>query len=208
MPTDTGRTPQDLVAELKDELAVDWPGLWQGLPQLGGPEFHRLFEGYGWEYDVPVHERGSVPVRTRTGAHLTIEMDTLFRVRRVVHDAWRTRAGDPTENDAVLTRATQDWPLHVKAVESVLGTPTWSGSWNAPDFPEPPDRSYWADGSYRLEHRSPHALAHWKPAEDEVGRPWVVLHQSIHPATRTTTRPGGSALTLNLWAPPESSETS
>ncbi|MFD3945087.1 hypothetical protein [Streptomyces sp. NPDC058579] len=202
MLTETTRTPQDLVAELKDELAVDWPELWRGLPQPGGPDFRRLFEGYGWEYDVPVHERGCIPVRTRTAARLSIYMDGLCRVETAVHTPWSLKTGDPAAYDTALTRAEANWPVYLKAVESVLGSPTWSGPWNAADFPEPPHRSYWARGAYRLEHRAPFALAHWKPAEDEVGRPWVVLNQSVHSSARNT----GTSLRLELCAPPETLE--
>ncbi|MEU6947476.1 hypothetical protein ABZ957_19900 [Streptomyces sp. NPDC046316] len=51
-------------------------------------------------------------------------------------------AGDPSENGALLARAAEDWPGYRKAVESVLGAPTWTGPWGAADFPEPPRPSY------------------------------------------------------------------
>ncbi|MFJ3581235.1 hypothetical protein ACIPPS_03210 [Streptomyces sp. NPDC090127] len=205
MPTETtGRTPHDLAAELTAELAVDWPRLWRGLPQLGGPEFRTLFESCGWEYEVPVHERGAVSVRTPTDAHLTVFMDGRHRVEVARHYACQVMADDPAENAAVLARAAQDWPDHLKAVESVLGPPTWTGPWDAADFPEPPHPSYWPDGAYRLENRSPEALAYWEPAGGAEGRPWVLLEQSVSRPTRTTTRPGSFLVTLDLWAPPES----
>ncbi|MEU6945809.1 hypothetical protein ABZ957_11360 [Streptomyces sp. NPDC046316] len=199
----TGRTPQDLVAELKDELAVDWLQAWRGLPQLGGREFGDLFASYGWEYDIPVHERESMVVRTRTGAHLTIGMGALFGIRSVGHYASHLKAGDPSENGAVLTRAAEDWPTYLNAVQSVLGAPTWTGPWDAPDFPEPPHRSYWPGRRFRLESRRPYQFAHWAPAGDARGRPHVVLSQSVSFPTWTTTAPGGSRLHLELWAPVE-----
>ncbi|MFF9911908.1 hypothetical protein [Streptomyces sp. NPDC013457] len=105
----TGRTPQDLAAELRDALAVERLPAWQGLPQLGGPEFRRLFDTYGWEYEVPVHERESLTVRTRTGVHLTIGLGTLRGVQSVSHYAWHVKAGDPSQKSAVLTRAAEAW---------------------------------------------------------------------------------------------------
>ncbi|MFE5631551.1 hypothetical protein [Streptomyces sp. NPDC056543] len=196
----TGRTPQDLVAELKDELAVDWPSAWQGLPQLGGPEFRKLFDAHGWEYEVPVHERESLAVRTRTGAHLTIGLGPLWGIENVSHDAWHVKGDEPSENGAVLARAVEDWPVYLKAVESVLGAPAWTGPWDAADFPEPPHPSYWPDRSFRLESRRPYRLAHWVPAGDAQGRPHIVLTQSASFPTWTTTAPGGSLIRLELHA--------
>ncbi|MGW6565429.1 hypothetical protein [Streptomyces sp. NPDC054975] len=200
----TGRTPQDLVAELKDELAVDWLQAWQGLPQPGGAELQRLCEGYGWKTSPPIDERVSMTVQTRTGASLTIDMGSDWgHVRKVSHYAWHVRAGDPSENGDVIARAAEDWPEYLRAVESVLGAPTWTGPWDAADFPEPPHPSYWPDQAFRLESRRPYRFAHWAPVGDSQGRPHIVLSQSVSFPTWTTTAPGGSRLRLDLWAPIE-----
>lgn len=65
-------------------------------------------------------------------------------------------SGDPSENGAVLARAAEDWPGSRKAVESVPGAPTWTGPWDAADFPEPPHPSYWPGCSFRLVCRRPY----------------------------------------------------
>ncbi|MGW2016435.1 hypothetical protein [Streptomyces sp. NPDC001927] len=197
----TGRSPQDLIVELKDELRVDWIPAWQGLPQLGGEEFSELFSSYGWEYDVPIQERESMTVRTRTGAVLSIGLGSLLGVLSVSHYAWHVKAADASDNGAVLTRAAEDWPSYLSAVQSVLGAPTWTGPWDAADFPEPPHRSYWPGRAFRLESRRPYQFAHWAPAGDAQGRPHVVLSQSVSFPTWTTTAPGGSRLELELLPP-------
>ncbi|WP_240110884.1 hypothetical protein [Streptomyces sp. MUM 203J] len=204
MTETTGRTPRDLAVEVEGLLRVDWASVWPGLPEPGTPEFRRLCERYGWEPETPFHERGSMDVHTRTGAKLAISMESSWgQVRSLDHYAWHVKAGDASENGAVLARAAETWPVYLKAVEEVLGAPTWTGPWNAEDFPEPLHPAYWPDKAFRLESRRPYEFAYWQPSREVPGRPYITLSQSVSFPTWTATAPGGSRLYLELWAPTE-----
>ncbi|WP_137993562.1 hypothetical protein [Streptomyces vilmorinianum] len=200
----TGRTPQDLAAELANMRAVDdWPSVWSGPPQGGSGEFDEWCGRYGWE---PQTFDRQLEVLTPSGGHWTF-YDRLggewSPVESLTHYAWQVRADSPAENSAVLATAAEIWPTHLEAAASVLGAPTWSGSWDAADFPEPPHPSYWQGREARMRSRRPYEFAYWAPGGDVPGQPYIVLSQSVTFPTWTSTMAGGSAIALDVYAPGE-----
>ncbi|MFJ4778315.1 hypothetical protein [Streptomyces sp. NPDC088762] len=199
----TGRTAQDLTAELEGWQGVDWVSVWEGPPQGGSPEFRKWCERYGWQ---PETFDRQLNVTTRSGGSWTF-FDVLggqwSPVESLSHYPWQVKAGTAAENGEVLSVAAETWPVYLKAAEEVLGAPTWTGSWDAADFPEPPVPSYWPDRAFRLESRRPYRFAHWKPVGDAPAQPWVVLSQSVAFPTWTDQVPGASAISLQLHAPAE-----
>ncbi|GLV93748.1 hypothetical protein Slala04_52020 [Streptomyces lavendulae subsp. lavendulae] len=199
----TGRTAQDLTAELENWRGVDWVSVWDGPPQGGSPEFRAWCERYGW---VPETFDRQLNVTTRSGGSWTFS-DVLgghwSPVRSVDHDAWQVRASTAAENGEVLSTAAETWPAYLQAAEAVLGTPTWTGTWDAEDFPEPPEPGYWPDREFRLESRRPYRFAYWKPAGATRGEPYVVLSQSVSFQVWTADMPGGSTISVDVHAPSE-----
>lgn len=200
----TGRTPQDLTAELTDLAAVDdWPSVWSGPPQGGTREFDEWCERYGWE---PQTTERTLELRTRSGGEWTF-----FAAKGAFwnplgalnHYAWQLLAESGEENGALHAAAAEVWPAYLKAAEDVLGTPTWSGDWDAADFPEPPRPDFWEGREDRMETRSPYRLAYWAPDGRVPGQPFVVLQQSLSFQAWTAAEPGGSAIALDVFAPTE-----
>ncbi|MCX4690939.1 hypothetical protein [Streptomyces sp. NBC_01408] len=199
----TGRTAQDLTAELESWQGVDWVSVWDGPPQGGSPEFREWCERYGW---VPETFDRQLNVTTRSGGSWTF-FDVLggqwSPVQSLTHCPWELLADTAAENGEVLSAAGETWPVYLKAAEAVLGAPTWSGSWDAEDFPEPPVSSYWPDREGRLESREPYRFAYWKPTGGVPGAPYVVLSQSVASYTWTADLAGGSSISVDVYAPSE-----
>ncbi|WP_405980010.1 hypothetical protein [Streptomyces sp. NBC_00158] len=200
----TGRTPQDLTAELTDLAAVDdWPSVWAGPPQGGTREFDEWCRRYGWE---PQTTERSLWLRTRSGGDWTsyaVWGSDWSPLASLSHQGWNVAAGSGKENPDVHAAAAEAWPAHLKAAESALGAPTWSGQWDSPDFPEPPHPTYWRDREERELSRNPFRLAYWAPNAGVPGQPYIVLTQSVSFQSWTTDHPGGSAITLSAYAPVE-----
>ncbi|MFG2667340.1 hypothetical protein ACGFY6_24250 [Streptomyces sp. NPDC048387] len=201
----TGRTPGDLTAELTDLAAIDdWPSVWAGPPQGGTPEFYAWCARYGWE---PQTTERILQLRTRAGGEWTFfEAKGAFwnPIGALNHYAWQVLAGSGEENGAVHTAAAEMWPAYLKAAEAVLGAPTWSGDWDAADFPEPPRPDFWEGREDRMETRSPYRLAYWAPDGRVPGQPFVVLQQSLSFQAWTAAEPGASAISLDVFAPAQS----
>lgn len=200
MPTEkTGRTAQDLAAELAGLQGVDWASVWAGPPQGGSAEFRAWCGRYGWE---PQTVEGNLDVLTGAGGQLTLWSDGMWHpVHRLAHYALSLRASSPAENAEVVELADAAWPEYLSAAESVMGPAVWSGTWDAPDFPESPEPRFWRSKDARLRTRSPYRLAYWKPVGDTPGQAFFVLKQSVSFPTWTTDMPGSSTITLNVDAP-------
>ncbi|MFD8145113.1 hypothetical protein [Streptomyces sp. NPDC059708] len=200
MLTETsGRTARDLAAELEGLRGVDWASVWAGPPQGGSPACRTWCERYGWE---PLTADRNLAVRSGAGGRWTFEAGGNWHpVRRLTHWAWHLNADEASENPGLLVRAADEWPEFVKAAESVLGPAVWNGAWDAPDFPEPPERGFWEDGEYRLETRTPYRMAYWKPVGEHPGQALIVLAQSVSFSAWATDTPGGSRIQLTANAP-------
>ncbi|MEU4270118.1 hypothetical protein [Streptomyces sp. NPDC026092] len=204
----TGRTPQDLAAEVANMRAVDdWPSVWSGPPQGGSADFREWCGRYGWE---PLTFDRQLRVRTPGGGRWTFydrmggQWSPLVSLR---HYTWQLRADSAEENGAVFDAAAETWPTYLKAAESVLGAPTWTGPWDADDFPEPPHPRYWNDRGQRELNREPYRFAYWAPGSGAPGQPLIMLSQTIAFATWTSDMPGGSAMSLRVVPPAEYLET-
>ncbi|MCX5585456.1 hypothetical protein [Streptomyces erythrochromogenes] len=200
----TGRSPQDLAAELAGLKAVDdWPSVWSGPPEGGTRQFYDWCARYGWE---PGTIDRTLELRTRSGGEWTFFAevgDSWTPLRALGHYTWQVSAGSGDENGAVHAAAAEVWPAYLKAAEEVLGAPSWSGNWDSADFPEPPRPDYWSDREDRMETRSPYRFAYWAPDERVPGQPFIVLQQSLSFQAWTTAEPGGSAIALDVFAPTE-----
>ncbi|MFJ8161639.1 hypothetical protein ACIRBY_11945 [Streptomyces sp. NPDC096136] len=200
----TGRTPQGLAAELTGMRAVDdWPSVWSGPPQGGSGDFDAWCGRYGWQ---PETFDRQLSVVTRSGGDWTF-YDRLggewAPLVRLTHYAWQLKADSPAENGEVFATAATAWSAHLEAATGVLGTPTWAGSWDAADFPEPPHPSYWHDRAARMRTRRPYRFAYWAPDGNAPGQPFIVLSQSVTFPTWTDNMAGGAAIALNVHAPEE-----
>ncbi|MFE9257589.1 hypothetical protein [Streptomyces sp. NPDC006879] len=200
----TGRTAEDLAAELRGLQQVDdWPSVWSGPPQGGSSEFVQWCERYGWQ---PRTSDRQLLLRTATGGSWTFYSKTEGEwspLASLTHYPWQVRAEAAEENGEVLTAAAGAWPVFLAAAVGVLGAPTWSGSWDDPEFPEPPHPSYWPDREFRMRSRRPYEFAYWAPDGTTSGQPFLVLSQSVGFSTWTTSAPGGSAIALDVSAPAE-----
>ncbi|WP_137993564.1 hypothetical protein [Streptomyces vilmorinianum] len=200
----TGRTPQDLAAELANMRAVDdWPSVWSGPPQGGSDEFNEWCGRYGWE---PLTFDRQLRVRTPGGGRWTFydRMGGMWSpLVTLRHYTWQLRAGAATENGAVFDTAAETWPAYLKAAEGVFGAPTWTGPWDAADFPEPPHPRCWNDREERVLNREPYRFAYWAPESGVPGQPFIMLSQTIAFPTWTTDMPGGSAISLRVVPPAE-----
>ncbi|MFF1624819.1 hypothetical protein ACFVXW_23000 [Streptomyces sp. NPDC058251] len=200
----TGRTPQELAAELAALRGVDWPWVWAGPPQGGSPAFREWCARYGWESQ---NVEGNLIVHTRTGGELTFGAGGSWNpVDRVDYLAWDVSAGSAGENAQVFSAAAEAWPVHLAAVASALGAPTWTGPWDAPDFPEPAHESAWGGQEFRLRTRSPYQLAYWSPFGDRAGQPLIVLKQTVSFPTWTDNLAGGSTIRLIAYRPQEAGD--
>ncbi|MGW2204006.1 hypothetical protein [Streptomyces sp. NPDC001774] len=200
MPTEkTGHTAQDLAAELTGLRGVDWTSVWAGPPQGGSAEFRAWCGRYGWE---PQTVEGNLKVHTRTGGEMTLWSDGLWTpVHKLALYVLSLRASSPTDNSETVALADASWPEYLGAAEGVLGPAVWSGAWDAPDFPEPPEPQFWRSRDARLRTRSPYRLAYWEPVGDAPGQACFVLKQTVSFPTWTTDMPGSSTITLNVDAP-------
>ncbi|MFF3726530.1 hypothetical protein ACFYYM_29640 [Streptomyces erythrochromogenes] len=200
----TGRTPQDLAAELTGLKAVDdWPSVWSGPPEGGSTEFDTWCGRYGWE---PLTSDRQLRVRTRSGGKWTFydQAGGLWSpLARLVHYTWQLKAGTAAENSAVFDTAAATWPEFLGAAVAVLGAPTWTGSWDSVDFPEPPHPSYWSDQGERMLNREPYRFAYWAPEAGVPGLPFITLTQSVTFPTWTADSAGGSAVSLEIHPPAE-----
>ncbi|RPF41331.1 hypothetical protein EDD96_5128 [Streptomyces sp. Ag109_G2-6] len=203
----TGRTPQDLAAELAGLKAVDdWPSVWSGPPQSGTWEFKTWCGRYNWE---PLTFDRQLRVRTGSGGKWTFydrAGGQWSPVRTLVHYAWQLMAEDAAENSAVFDTMAATWPEFLGAATSVLGAPTWTGPWDAVDFPEPPNPRYWADRDERMLNREPYRFAYWAPEAGVPGQPFIVLSQTVAFQTWTSQMEGGAAVSLDVYAPDEAAE--
>ncbi|MFD3805911.1 hypothetical protein ACFWTC_20380 [Streptomyces sp. NPDC058619] len=200
MLTETsGRTAQDLAAELDGLRGVDWASVWAGPPQGGSPEFRAWCERYGWE---PQTVERNLVAHSRTGGELTFEANGAWHpVYRLTYWASRLAAAEPSDNAAVLAGAAQTWAQFLEAAESVLGPALWTGAYDAEDFPEPPERAFWGNRDYRLETRDPYQMAFWAPQGEHPGQAFIVLDQAISFQTWTADAPGASVIVLKVHAP-------
>ncbi|MET9320857.1 hypothetical protein ABZX75_11825 [Streptomyces sp. NPDC003038] len=198
----TGRTAQDLAAELEGLRRVDWASVWAGPPQGGSPGFRAWCERYGWE---PQTFDRQLVVRTATGGRLTFESGGFWNpVESVSHYGWQVKAGAAEENPAVLDLAAETWPEYVAAATGVLNAPAWAGSWDTADFPEPPAPGYWPEREFRLKSRRPYRFAYWGgTGSGGAAEPFVVLSQSIAFPTWAADMPGASAISLEVRPPVE-----
>ncbi|MGW6565431.1 hypothetical protein [Streptomyces sp. NPDC054975] len=195
----TGRTAQDLAAELAGLRGVDWGSVWAGPPQGGSVAFREWCGRYDW---APQTVERNLEVHTRTGGEFTFWSNGGWTpVDTVTHYASRLRASAPTDNPDVVAHADTAWPEYLRAAESVLGPAVWSGSWDAPDFPEPPEPRFWRSREARLRTRSPYRLAFWQPVGDPPGQAFFILAQSVSFPTWTTDMPGSSTIALDIYAP-------
>ncbi|MFI5544896.1 hypothetical protein ACIA6E_14125 [Streptomyces sp. NPDC051815] len=195
----SGRTAQDLAAELAGLHGIDWASVWAGPPQGGSPEFRKWCERYAWE---PQNVERNLVVHSRSGGRWTFESNGNWTpVFRLTHWAWRLGADEPSENPALLAGAADEWPTFLRAAESVLGPAAWNGPWDAPDFPEPPEKGLWESRDYRLETRTPYRMAFWEPTGEHPGQAVIVLVQSVSFAAWTADTPGGSRIRLTVHAP-------
>ncbi|MFF9015948.1 hypothetical protein ACF09C_23655 [Streptomyces sp. NPDC014870] len=204
----TDRTPGDLAAELANMRAVDdWPSVWSGPPQSGSGEFDRWCGRYGWE---PLTFDRQLQVRTTGGGRWTFYDRVGGQWAPLVslnHFAWQMSADTAADNPAVFGTVDQTWPAYLKAAEGVLGAPTWTGPWDAADFPEPPHPGYWNDREERVFNHEPYRFAYWAPVGDTPGLPYIVLDQTVTFGTWTSDTPGGSAISLEVHRPAEFLET-
>ncbi|MFE7807581.1 hypothetical protein ACFU51_23520 [Streptomyces sp. NPDC057430] len=195
----TGRTAQDLAAELAGLRGVDWGSVWAGPPQGGSAEFREWCGRYGWE---PQTVEGNLKVHTPSGGGMTFWSDGLWTpVSSLTHYASRLRASTAAENAELIESADSAWPAYLAAAESVLGPAAWSGPWNAPDFPEPPEPHFWRERESRLKTRNPYRLAVWQPVGDPPGQALFILTQSVAFPTWTNELPGSSTIALDVEAP-------
>ncbi|MGW0364347.1 hypothetical protein [Streptomyces sp. NPDC002990] len=195
----TGRTAQDLAAELAGLRAVDWASVWAGPPQGGSPEFRKWCERYGWE---PQTVERNLVVHTRAGGEWTFEANGNWHpVESLTHWAWHLETHEAAENAGLLAHAAEVWPQFLKAAQDVLGSAVWNGPWDAPDFPEPPVKGFWPGQAYRLKTRTPYRMAVWQPTAQHPDQPCIVLVQSVSFAAWTADTPGSSRIRLSVNAP-------
>ncbi|MEU6309818.1 hypothetical protein [Streptomyces sp. NPDC047014] len=191
------------MAELANMRAVDdWPSVWSGPPEGGSWEFREWCSRYGWE---PLTFDRQLRVRTPGGGKWTFYdraalWGPLIALR---HYAWQMRADSAAENSAVFGAVEETWPAFLDAAVGVLGAPTWTGAWDAPDFPEPPQHWYWNGRDERALNREPYRFAYWAPDPGIPGQPFIVLQQTVTFFTWASERPGGSAVSLGVFPPAE-----
>ncbi|WP_405976910.1 hypothetical protein [Streptomyces sp. NBC_00158] len=199
MLTESGRTAQDLAAELAGLRGVDWASVWEGPPQGGSSECRTWCERNGWE---PQTADRNLVVHSNAGGRWKLEANGNWHpVESLTHWAWHVGAADAAENPEVLAHAARVWPEFLMAAEGVLGPAAWSGPWDAQDFPEPPVTGFWPGRDYRLKTRTPYRMAFWQPTGGHPGQPWIVLVQSVSFAAWSSDTPGGSRLRLSVDAP-------
>ncbi|MFC9926955.1 hypothetical protein [Streptomyces sp. NPDC127190] len=155
------RTPQELVTELRGLADVDWPIVWAG-PPLPGQGLDLWCAQHAW---TPLSFERVLQVRTDTGGELVLNASggRWAPVDSVSHWVWGAGAEKAEDNPTVLETADRAWPLYLTAACSVLGEPTWEGTWEAEDFPDTLGGLELADPEDRLDERDPYRLAYWLP---------------------------------------------
>ncbi|MGW4503070.1 hypothetical protein ACWENO_00355 [Streptomyces sp. NPDC004436] len=201
---ETGRTPQDMAAELANMKAVDdWPSVWSGSPQGGSTEFAEWCDRNGWD---PLTSDRQLRVRTTGGGRWTF-FDRAGMGGPLIaleHYAYQLKAETAAENGEVFSAVEASWPTFLQVGQGVLGLPTWTGSWDASDFPEPPRHWYWNGRDERMLNREPYRFAYWAPAGAVPGEPYFVLSQTVSFPTWTADTPGGTAVSLEVFPPADS----
>ncbi|MFI8994388.1 hypothetical protein [Streptomyces sp. NPDC053542] len=203
MPTVTEERPPQALAEELSGLTthVDWPAVWAGPPNPGQAldDWCALF---GWR---PLTVERVLRVRTSTGADLTLEplvSGGWSPVRSVTFTVRHLNADTQDENDLVLDRTAEVWPAYEAAAREVLGAPEFSGAWDDPAFPEPPDDRHWLPSrDFRLGRRDPYRMAVWS-AKDPEG-PVTVLTVKSGGVTRRGV--GKRGVMINVHCYPQDS---
>jgi hypothetical protein len=188
------RTPQELVTELRGLADVDWPTIWAG-PPYPGKGLDMWCAQFAW---TPLSFERVLEVRTDTGGRFALNNlgGTWAPVTHVSHWLWGMSAKTVEDNATVLSEATRVWPLYLTAACSVLGEPTWEGTWDAEDFPERLGGKSVGSRDYRVRQQNPHRLAYWMP--EETTAPLVTLEISLAFNTAATHNPRRGAANLYL----------
>lgn len=153
------RSPDQLVAELERLIGVDWPTVWAGVPE-DAEKRARWCAGFDWR---PLWAEAGLRVRTALGGRLYLASAVPGGpVTRIDHTVWSARARDTDENALVTDLAEAHWTACLTALRSLLGNPTWHGTWNTPDFPELPGPGAWPDAGWRTQYQDPHRVAVWR----------------------------------------------
>ncbi|KUN10518.1 hypothetical protein AQI95_02060 [Streptomyces yokosukanensis] len=188
------RTPQELVTELRGLAEVDWPTMWAG-PPLPGQGLDMWCAQYGW---IPLSFERVLQVRTDTGGEFVLSAPggSWAPVDSVRHWVWGAGAETAEDNPAVLEAADHAWPVYLTAACSVLGEPTWEGSWSADDFPDRVCGLDLADPEDRLDERNPYRLAYWLPRSGTG--PLVVMDIALAVGTAHSEWDGAANLSVTF----------
>ncbi|MBD9703479.1 hypothetical protein IHE56_15585 [Streptomyces sp. ID01-12c] len=185
------RTPDEFVTELRELSELDWRGVLRTYRPP--PELAAWCAGFGWE---PTSFEPSLEVRTGAGGDLVLDvMSGLeFKVREARQRVWSKEAGTADGNSALLAEGAQIWPTYLAAARSVLGEPTWEGSWDSEDFPDRLRGTIFTDPLIRLQERDPYRLAFWLP-DSGIG-PFIVMQLTL--AVGTAHEVWGGAANLSV----------
>ncbi|WP_215448055.1 hypothetical protein [Streptomyces sp. ATCC 21386] len=161
------RSPDQLAEELRGLEHVDWPAVWAGPPNPGQAldDWCALF---GWK---PTSAERVLTVRSATGQ--TFVLDPVREagwapIKQLGWTSWQQSADKVSENDEVLTQASEKWAAYLAAARPVLGEPAFAGAWDDPSFPEPPhDRHWLMPRDIRLEDMDPYRMAVWRESGPE-----------------------------------------
>ncbi|MEU6313471.1 hypothetical protein [Streptomyces sp. NPDC047014] len=154
------RTPQELVAELRGLVGVEWETVWAG-PPLPGQGLDMWCAQFGW---TPTQFEYVLNVRTDTGGeHVLNARGGSWRpVQSLSHWVWGASAETPEGNPEVLAEADRVWPVYRDAVSSVLGGPAWEGAWDSSFFPGALGEYAIPKVSDRIEEKDPYRMAYWE----------------------------------------------
>ncbi|MFJ1808700.1 MULTISPECIES: hypothetical protein [unclassified Streptomyces] len=188
------RTPQELVTELRGLTDVDWPTIWSG-PPYPGQGLEMWCAQFGW---TPTSFERVLQVRSDTGGDFTLNAPggSWAPVAGVSHRVWGAGAETAADNPAVLAQAARAWPLYLTAACSVLGEPTWEGSWDSEDFPDVIGAQELADREIRFEEQNPYRLAYWLPTSGTG--PLVVLQVALAVGTAQQDWDGAANLSVKF----------
>ncbi|GGV05376.1 hypothetical protein GCM10010260_48180 [Streptomyces filipinensis] len=190
-------SPQRLATELTGLEHVDWPAVWAG-PPVPGQALDDWCALFGWK---PLPEDRVLAVRTSTDGRLTLTPVVgggWSPVQSLGWTTWQVRADSPEENEQVLDIAAGAWPAYETAAEEVLGKPSFSGAWDAPDFPDSGNPPHWLPSrERRLRTRNPYRIAIWRSADPEG--PVVVLKAFSGGVSSTGVGRRGVMISLNCY---------
>lgn len=192
------RSPDQLVAELERLIGVDWPTVWAGVPR---DEERRAMwcEGFGWR---PLWVEAGLRVRTELGGRLHLVSEAPGRpVTRIDHTVWSARARGTDENARVTDLAETRWTACLTALRTLLGNPSWSGTWQTPGFPELPGRAAWYSPQWRLDHRDPHRIAVWRYRTP--GAPVIEVKATLGAGTDDRPAPADARIGFSCHGPHE-----